>query len=341
MKVVSDNLDTQKPAGFVARHPVAVFFVLACVLSLGAIAFSSGYEVLDDTFTKMGIPPRTTLVLAAQVLQYNPDAWFGVLGLIYHPFTPTIAALCVVGYLGGWRGIRELLSRLRPWQSNVGASDGLKIWLIAIATFMALNGFSAWIASMIFGPDQFKWAPGQFGWIPVWGWLLAGLFTDGGGVGEELGWRGFGSSFLQAKYAPLKAAVFLGLLWAFWHFPVRVPELLEDPLFWVKQHIIFVITCVSATILIIYFSNRLGGCALIGVMIHSQMNDSFRMRGMLSGDAPGQTEQLLFELAYVIPELMAAVIIIYITKGQLGFNKNNPGRQIWTWPGRGSQKQSV
>jgi uncharacterized protein len=333
MTMVADDYNAQKKAGFIARNPVAVFFVLACVLSLGAFLFMSGYPVVKDTFESLGVPFRTTLVLTIQILQANPDTWFGILGFIYHPFTPTIAALIVVGYLGGWNAIRELLSRLRPWQPNIRPADGLRIWLIAIATMIAVTGSSALICFVFAEPGQFTWTPGQFGWLPVWAWFLAGLFTDGGGVGEELGWRGFGSSFLQAKYAPLKAAIYLGLLWTFWHFPDRIPALFEDPLSWIYNQSFFTINTVCGTIVMVYFSNQLGGSALIGVTIHSQMNDSFNMRGVLLDTSANLN---LGAISGTLPIVIAAAVIIYISKGQLSFNKANPGRQVWTWPSRGS-----
>jgi uncharacterized protein len=320
--------------GFVSRNPVAFFFALACFLSLFAYFFEPYFSTLFDTIESMGVPFRTSLVFGLQIYLTNPDTLMGILGLIYHPFTPTIAALIVVGYLGGWNAIRELLSRLRPWQKEVPTKDALKIWLVAIATFMAIYGSAALIKFIFAAPGQFTWTPGQFGWLPVWAWFIAGLFTDGGGVGEELGWRGFASSFLQSKYAPLKAAIFLGLLWAAWHFPGRLPDLFTNTLPWIYEHLFFVVTCVSTTIIIMYFSNKLGGTAIVGLMIHSQMNDSFGMRGVLSGISRNDSLELF---SRSIPEIVAALIIIYISKGQLAFNAENPGRQVWTWPKRAAK----
>lgn len=338
MAETSKNGGLQKGVGFVAMNPVVTFFILACLLSLGALLFESGFPVVEETIEKLGVPYRTSLVFGLQVYLANPDTWFGILGSIYHPFTPTIAALIVVSYLGGWRAVKELLSRLRPWQANVSTQNGITVWLIAIATMMAITGSAALIRYNLAAPGQFTWAPGQFGWLPVWAWFLAGLFTDGGGVGEELGWRGFGSSFLQSKYAPLKAAIFLGLLWACWHFPERVPRLLDSPISWIYEHIFFTIGCVSGTIIMVYFSNRLGGSALIGIMIHSQANDSFMMRGVLANVGINDSVELFSAL---VPELIAALVIINVTKGQLAFSRGNPGRQIWTWPVQGSQKPSI
>ena len=319
---------TAEGRGFVGRHPVACFFVLASGLSLFALLFDAYIAALEPAIKALGVPFRTSLIFALQVYLSNPDTLMGIIGSVYHPLTPTIAALVVVGYLGGWKAVRELLARFRPWQPGIRTPDALRLWLTAMATMMAVIGSTALICYTFAAPGQFTWAPGQFGWLPVWAWFLAGLFTDGGGVGEELGWRGFGSSFLQGKYAPLKAAVFLGLLWAAWHFPARLPELFADPLGWIFGHAVFTIGCIAGTIIMMFFSNKLGGTALIGVMIHSQMNDSFQLAGVLNGP---ETD-LLSLGARTVPEVIAAAIVLYVSKGQLGFDRANPGRRVWTWP---------
>ena len=51
--------------------------------------------------------------------------------------------------------------------------------------------------------------------------FLIGGVIDEGGTSEELGWRGFALPTLLGEMAnPLVVAVFLGVLWWFWHFPL-------------------------------------------------------------------------------------------------------------------------
>jgi len=53
------------------------------------------------------------------------------------------------------------------------------------------------------------------GFIPS----LAFLALDAG-LGEEPGWRGFALPGLEGAYTPIAATAVLGVLWAFWHFPL-------------------------------------------------------------------------------------------------------------------------
>ena len=42
-----------------------------------------------------------------------------------------------------------------------------------------------------------------------------------GGIGEELGWRGFLQPVLERRFGRFLATVLVGLVWAFWHLPVN------------------------------------------------------------------------------------------------------------------------
>ena len=82
----------------------------------------------------------------------------------------------------------------------------------------------------------------------------------------------------------------------------------------------------------VYFSNRLGGSALIGVMIHGMTNDSFALKGTFLNEE--YQDSVLMQFITLMPQLVVAGAILYISKGMLAFNAENPGRQVWTWPKR-------
>ena len=59
--------------------------------------------------------------------------------------------------------------------------------------------------------------------ISISGLVPALLITaTGGAMGEELGWRAYALNVFQKKYSPLKSALFVGLVWGFWHLPLML-----------------------------------------------------------------------------------------------------------------------
>lgn len=49
-----------------------------------------------------------------------------------------------------------------------------------------------------------------------------------GGIGEELGWRGFLQPSLERRWGPLKGTIAVGLIWAYWHLPANLMGYNDD-----------------------------------------------------------------------------------------------------------------
>lgn len=58
------------------------------------------------------------------------------------------------------------------------------------------------------------------GQMLFWVFLMRTLL--GGGLGEELGWRGFALPRLSEKHGALRASLLIGLVWTFWHLPAHL-----------------------------------------------------------------------------------------------------------------------
>jgi membrane protease YdiL (CAAX protease family) len=55
------------------------------------------------------------------------------------------------------------------------------------------------------------------------------LFIITAGLGEELGWTGFLTPRLQARYSALVSSLIRGVLWGFWHIPLFIFSGLDHP----------------------------------------------------------------------------------------------------------------
>jgi membrane protease YdiL (CAAX protease family) len=251
-----------------------------------------------------------------------------MVALIYHPLTPTISVLIVVSICGGRPALRELFARFRPWQNDVAPLRALAWWAVAIGTGVAISLGIAVIQYSTAAPGTFKWTPGQFGLLPPLMWFLAAMFTDGGGCGEELGWRGFALPYLQARYSPLKASMILGVMWSAWHWSTVVLNYMDNLQALIPYLMTFTMFCIALTIVMTFFSNKLGGSALIAVMLHGLANDSMQLKGVVTGQGGIVEGSLLISM----PCIVVAAIIVVATKGRLGFNSEEPGRRIWIWP---------
>ena len=123
-------------------------------------------------------------------------------------WSPNIAALVVTLMIGGWSGIKDLLSRLIRWRVRPW------VWIAALGFHPALM-LVVELIGLAFGDP-----------LPTtanWHALAAGLVTLPllalGPLGEELGWRGFLLPRLLDQMKPLSAALILGAIWMVWHLP--------------------------------------------------------------------------------------------------------------------------
>jgi membrane protease YdiL (CAAX protease family) len=105
-------------------------------------------------------------------------------------------------------------------------------------------------------------------------WTLSPLFFAyialfGGGVGEEVGWRGYALPRLQRRVGALGASVLIGVLWAGWHIPAWFApgsgqDLLSFP--------VFVISTTAASVVLTWMYNSTEGGLVLVVLAHTMFN---------------------------------------------------------------------
>ncbi len=130
-------------------------------------------------------------------------------------FGPSLAGVIMVAVTGRWKGTRELFGRLLPvgvavkWYVIAFGAPAV-IMTVAIALHVVLGSDALTTASVEF-PDT----------VLALLSLLAIRFFAGGGLGEELGWRGFMLPQLQQRHDALTASLYIGVFHGLWHLPAQ------------------------------------------------------------------------------------------------------------------------
>ena len=179
---------------FAERHQVAVFFVLALLLSglwWGAL-FVVQPAGPQGSLTEMGL----SLVY---VLWGSP-----LVG-------PALAGIGLTAILGGRQGVRGLLGGLTRWRVSAGwyavAVLGVPLLALAVLAILAAAVSPRFVPALPREPAV----------------LL--VIAIAGGVSsllEELGWTGFALPRLLARRRALAAGLLLGVVWGLWHITINV-----------------------------------------------------------------------------------------------------------------------
>jgi CAAX protease family protein len=220
-------------------------------------------------------------------------------------WAPGIAAIVITTIVMGRAGIRELLKRFLVWR--VGVQWYLTAFFLLAALILGGIGLH-----VLFG--------GAMPAIPADGaplWKIAFVFLLFVILGflintEEIAWRGFALPRLQSRYNVLVACVLLA-----------IPEVaLHLPLFWVRDNPfyqtvgLFWFSAFSVALVFIYayIFNKTKGSLLIVTILHASQN---AWANLLSDNT---ARPFYFTVALV---WMIAIALIFLTKGQLGYETEN------------------
>jgi len=195
----------------------------------------------------------------------DPLLFIMFIGGAYGPF---VGSFSMTFLDEGMEGVKNLGRRF--W--NLKTS---RLWLlISLVLFPILYGASFIIAFLVEGT------------VPVLVWLsdpsmllyIVAISFFGGGFAEEFGWRGYALPRLQAKWNALISSLILGLIWAFWHFPVWY---IEGDSHQGSPFFLFALTIVFLSILFTWVYNNAEGSILAAVALHTTYNIMTKL-GLLS-----------------------------------------------------------
>ncbi len=262
----------------IRRYPLIAFFVIA-------YAFTSTYDLLF-----------LVLFPVPDILGRSTPRDFG----------PSVAALVVTAVISGRPGLRRFFQRFLMWRVNPS-------WYLFIFVGVPLI-YTGGIALVPGALASFKIpSPAGLALLPV---LYLYIVTLGGPLFEEPGWRGFALPRLQRRWAPLAAAVVLGVLWAAWHGTNYLePEFARANGGLTLSGVgVFLLAAVSFSILIAWVFNHTGGSILIAILLHASINFS---QGLTSDLFP---RAAFNEVGPVAAFCVTALIIVVATRGRLGYS---------------------
>ncbi|MGA7272947.1 MAG: type II CAAX endopeptidase family protein, partial [Acidimicrobiia bacterium] len=126
---------------------------------------------------------------------------------------PMLAALVVVGFSEGRKGVGDLVRRL-------GRGRFSPVWWVVVVSPIVVLGLVL-LAMGWTGQELPAWGDfAKFNGLPAYGVIATFLFVLVlNGFGEETGWRGYLQDWLQHRFNPLPATLIVALIWAVWHTP--------------------------------------------------------------------------------------------------------------------------
>lgn len=261
----------------IRRFPLS-FFLLATVVITYVLGIAA-YLALQGIQTSLGIDLS------------------GVSDLVMK-FGPTLGGILTIGLLAGRKGLGDLFGRCLRWRFPpllyVGAILIQPVILLAV---LLTRGYGAEARSVSPGT-----ALGVFA-----GQLVLGVFL-GGGLGEELGWRGFMLPRLCERHSPLVASLLVAIAWFVWHIPAYVlaDKGESDPV------LPFAVIVFPFSIVLTWAYFRSKESLLPPILLHGAINASFyTMEDLLPGVTGAAGFQPVFDwMVAGIWCLLAGVVLV-------------------------------
>ena len=186
------------------------------------------------------------------------EAVLGPMGYTNPMFIVMVWAPGIVGVLlvirhYGLRGLVPFLRRLTLWRMSAAW------WLVLLLGMPAVFYAGAVVTGNV----------GDFPIDPWYGVLPALIPAFLIGPIEELGWRGLALPVLQRRFAPLWAALIVGVVAAIWHTPAFLLSGTKQAA-WSFGPFFFGVVAISVILTAMFNASR--GSLLVAFLFHAQMN---------------------------------------------------------------------
>ena len=216
-------------------------------------------------------------------------------------WSPAIAAVVVAGLTEGRGAVRDLLRRFLIVRVGlVWYAVALALVAVAILGGIGLDVLSGGAVPSI-PALRFPFPTVLFAFVVTL--VLGFLFNT-----EEVAWRGYALPRLQARYGALAAAFLVAVPEALFHLP---NFFIKDIAFYQNVGLVaFTVFSIALSILYTWLCNNTRGSLMLVTLLHASQNT---WANLLS-DNTARPFQFTVALAW-----MAAIALILLTKGQLGY----------------------
>ncbi len=264
------------PLGFRIDWQLTIFFVIAYLIAW-PVAFIFGVD--DASIRATYSTPIATIII------YLPKFAFTISGLILFWHTGRL---------------KDMWTRLTNWRVN---------WIWYILAYFGpalLYVASAWISNLLSSngllSPQIEFP--SIIWLLIFGAQTGILtyFLFRGGLGEEIGLRGYALERLQTRHSPLKSSLIIGFWWGLWHFPAWTDNsILEIIIVWLGV--------TSFSILFTWFYNNTRSLPVV-MLLHAALNS---FDDVYETIFPALLD-MDWELPYIAGVLLLGLIFTFVLK---------------------------
>jgi membrane protease YdiL (CAAX protease family) len=132
------------------------------------------------------------------------------------------------------------------------------------------------------------------------------MFLVGGGLDEEIGWRGYALDRLQSKYSALIASLLLGVVWIVWHLPVFFLPGTNQSLipFW-----LFTLSVIPLGVMMTWVYNNTNKSIFAAAFFHTVGNLAHELfRIMPTESSPALTGFVILTILYYLVTIVITVV---------------------------------
>lgn len=220
---------------------------------------------------------------------------------------PMLAAILVCALESGMAGVRSLFGQLKRWHVRP------RWYVMALIGIPVLGVAAAGIHTALGGTLATETILEILISLPF---LFVFVALIGGGLDEEMGWRGFALPRLQVRYDPIVANLVLGVLWTCWHLPLFFIG--GGGLFTRAPFALYLLEITSISFVIGWIYNSTGGSLLFAVLAHTAQNvTTSAVENLVFSTFLGTLSSLQYELIESAVWVLAAIAVVVATRGTL------------------------